>query len=149
MARTPSERTDAHWTKIAPLLPQPTGSPRGGPRPSPNRPVCEGSLWSLRTGARGQDLPARFPAPSTCWRRLRGWEEHGVWLKAWRAFFAQLEAPGPLDWAEAFADSRCAPAKTGARRSARRSGGKARRGWWWSTAKVFLWETSWHRRPQP
>jgi transposase len=149
MARKHSELTDAHWTKIAPLLPQPKASRRGGPKPIPNRPVFEGILWLLRTGARWQDLPERFPSPSTCWRRLRGWEERGVWLKAWRAFLAQLDAQGQLDWAEAFADGSFAPAKKGVPRSARPSGGKARSGWWWSTAKVFLWETSWTRRPRP
>src|SRR5712664_103804 len=28
----------------------------------------------------------RVPLASTCWRRLRDWEEQGVWLKIWRAF---------------------------------------------------------------
>jgi transposase len=86
MASKPSELTEAQWTKIAPLLPEPKASRRGGPKPIPNRPVFEGILWILRAGARWQDLPERFPSPSTCRRRLRGWEEHGVWRKAWRAF---------------------------------------------------------------
>ena len=149
MSRHDSELTDEQWDKIAPLLPEPTPSPRGGPTPTPNRPCFEGILWLLRTGARWKDLPPQYPSPSTCWRRLRDWEEQGIWLKAWRAFLAQLDAQGQLAWAEAFADGSFAPAKKGGRRSARPSGGKARSGWWWSTAKVFLWETSWNLRPQP
>jgi transposase len=113
MARDQSELTDAQWEKIAPLLPERKASPRGGPKPIPNWPVFEGILWLLRSGARWQDLPARFPSPSTCWRRLRGWEEQDVWLKAWRPFLAQLDAQGQLEWSEAFADGSFAPAKNG------------------------------------
>src|SRR3712207_3373176 len=148
MAREQSELTDAQWGKVAPLLPELKASPRGGPKPIPNRPVFEGILWMLRAGARWQDLPKRFPSPSTCWRRLRDWEEQGVWVKAWRAFFVQLDAQGQLDWAEAFADGSFAPAKKGGRASGTRSVARARSGWWGSTAKVFLWETSWTRRPR-
>src|SRR5215475_3916526 len=149
MARHTSELTDTQWTKIAPLLPEPQASPRGSPTPKPNRPCLEGILWILRTGARWQDLPERFPSPSTCWRRLRGWEEQGVWVKAWRTFLAQLDARGQLDWGETFADGSFAPAKKGGPKSARPNAARARSGWWWSTAKVFLWETSWNRRPPP
>ena len=148
MAREQSELTDAQWEKLAPLLPELKASPSGGPKPIPNRPVFEGILWVLRSGARWQDLPARFPSPSTCWRRLRDWEAQGVWLKAWRVFLAQLDAQGQLDWAETFADGSFAPAKKGGPASGRPHGARVRSGWWRSTAKVFLWETSWTRRPQ-
>ena len=130
MAREQSELTDAQWRKVAPLLPEPKASPRGGPKPIPNRPVFEGILWILRTGARWQDLPARFPSPSTCWRRLRDWEEQGVWLKAWRAFLAQLDGQGQLDWSEAFADGSFAPAKKGGPVSGKPNVARARSGWW-------------------
>jgi transposase len=148
MAREQSELTDAQWEKIAPLLPELTASPRGGPQPISNRPVFEGLLWRLRSGARWQDLPARFPSPRTCWRRVRGWEEPDVRLKAWRALLAQLDAQGQREWAEALADGSFAPAKKGEQGSGRPNAARARSGWWWSTARVFLWETSWTRRPQ-
>jgi hypothetical protein len=38
------------WEKLAPLLPEPEASPKGGPKPVPNRPVVEGILWVLRNG---------------------------------------------------------------------------------------------------
>ena len=140
--------TDEQWKRIEPLLPPLPVSSKGGHPWTPNRPVLEGILWILRTGARWQDLPDRYPSPSTCWRRLKRWEEHGVWLDLWRAFLATLDERKQLDWSEAFADGSFAPAKKGGPGSAKRSAGKAQSGWWWSTAKVFLWESTWTRRPR-
>lgn len=148
MSRHESELTDAQWVYIAPLLPEVKASPKGGPKPIPNRPVFEGILWVLRSGVRWKDLPDRYPSPSTCWRRLRAWEEQDVWLKAWRALLKQLDERGQLDWAETFADGSFAPAKKGGPVSAKPNVERVRSGWWWSTAKVFLWETTWNRRPR-
>ena len=111
MAKQRSELTDEQWAVIAPLLPEPKASSRGGPRPIPNRPVFEGILWVLRTGARWKDMPDRFPSYSTCRRRLIEWEEQDVWLKAWRALLGQLDERGQLQWDEA---GSFAPAKKGA-----------------------------------
>jgi transposase len=148
MARDPSELTAAPWEQIAPLLLELQASPGGGPTPMPHRPGFEGLLGILRTGARWPELPEQCPSPSTCGRRLRDWEAQGVWRKGWRAFFAQLEAHGRLDWAETLADGSFAPANTGGPASGRPHVARGRRGWWWSTATVFLGETSWTRRPR-
>jgi transposase len=134
--------SDEQWARLEPLLPK-TRS-RGRPW-ADNRQVLEGILWVLKTGARWRDLPKEYPSPSTCWRRLRQWEEQGVWLKIWRQFLSELDQRGKLDWSEAFLDGSFVPAKKGASALAKPSGAKARSGWWWSTAKVFLWETDWSR----
>ena len=149
MARHKPELTDAQWAKIEPLLPPMRRSPKGGRRPIGNRRCFEGILWVLRSGARWKDLPASYPSPSTCWRRLRDWEDQGVWLAIWRAFLAELDEKGQLDWAETFADGSFAPAKKGAPVSERPNVERVRSGWWWSTAKVFLSETTWTRPPRP
>jgi len=78
MARTGPLLTEAQWKKIAPLLPKPPRHRRGGRPWIENRRVLEGILWILRSGARWQDLPEKYPHPSTCWRRLWDWEEQGV-----------------------------------------------------------------------
>ena len=90
MARSGPLLTEAQWTKIAPLLPKPPRQRKGGRPWIENRRVLERILWILRSGARWQDLPEKYPHPSTCWRRLRDWEEQGVWLKIWRAFLSEL-----------------------------------------------------------
>lgn len=129
--------TEKQWENIKPHLPELRS--RGRPWRS-TRECLEGILWILRTGARWQDLPGRYPSPSTCWRRLKMWTEQGVWLKVWRAFLGELDERGQLDWSEAFLDATFIPAKKGGRAWERRNVGKAQRLWYWQTARVFLWE---------
>jgi len=140
--------TDPQWEKIRPLLPKLPRRRQGGRPRAPDRKVLEGILWILRSGARWQDLPDEFPHPSTCWRRLRDWEEQGIWLNIWRAFLSELNERQQLKWSESFLDGSFAPAKKGALRSEKPAGGKARSGWWWSTARVFLWETTFTLHPR-
>jgi len=128
---------DEQWAKIGPLLPKLEGGPKGGRPWAENRACFEGILWVLRTGARWQDLPERYPSPPTCWRRLRRWEEDGTWTRVWRAFLGELDAGGLLDWNEAFIDASFAPAKEGASRSGRPGRERGRSGWWWRTVREF------------
>ena len=148
MRRYGAPLTDAQGEEIRPLLPRPRKQRRGGRPRADDRKVLEGILWILRSGARWQDLPECYPHPSTCWRRLRDWEEQGVWLKIWRAFLAELNERQPLKGSEAFLDGSFAPAKKGARESEKPSGVRGRSGWWGSRARVFLWETSLALRPR-
>ncbi len=134
MARSGPLLTEVQWKKIAPLLPKPRKHRKGGRPWIDNRRVLEGILWILRSGARWQDLPEEYPHPSTCWRRLRDWEEQGVWMKVWRAFLSELNERQQLKWSESFLDGSFAPAKKGAAESEKPSGARGRSGWWWSTA---------------
>jgi transposase len=145
MARCGPLLTEAQWKEIAPLLPE----HRKGGRPwIENRRVLGGILRILRSGARWQDLREEFPHPSTCCRRLRDGEEQGVWLKVWRAFLSELNQRQQLNWSESFLDGSFAPAKKGAVESEKPSGAAGRSGCWWSTAAVFLWETSFALHPR-
>src|SRR5437879_11611956 len=100
MARSGPLLTEAQWKKIAPLLPKPPKHRQGGRPWIESRRVLEGILWILRSGARWQDLPEKYPHPSTCWRRLRDWDEQGVWLNIWRAFLSELNERQQLNWSE-------------------------------------------------
>ncbi len=148
MAKERWKLTGQQWKKIEKLLPKPRPGKKGGRPWADNRKVFEGILWILRTGAPWADLPKRYPSPSTCWRRLKLWEEQDIWLQAWRAFLSELDAKGQLDWSESFVDGSFAPAKKGVNVLVRPRGAKARSGWWRSTAKVFLLETTWTLRPR-
>lgn len=138
--------TETVWERIGPLLP-----PRntfGRPRCT-DRDVLEGILWVLKTGARWRDLPKTLPSGPTCWRRLRDWEEDGIWDAVWLAFIRTLDEQQTLDWEECFIDGSFAPAKKGGSASERRNVAREQSGWWWRTARVFLWEAPWRaRRPQ-
>jgi len=71
---------------------------------------------------------------------LRDWHEAGVLKDMWRAFLSELDAEGILDWEETFVDATFIPAKKGARPSEKRREARERNTWWWSMARVFLWE---------
>jgi len=136
--------TNEQWELVEALLPPPRQRPdRRGRPPAPHRACFEGILWILQTGAAWRFLPEEFPSPSTCWRRLKQWEEEGVWLQAWRTLPGALDQEGLLKWDEAFLDGSFAPAKKGALPSGKPSGARARSGWYWSTVKVFRWEFGW------
>jgi transposase len=133
--------TEEQWDLIGPLLPEPKRRKDGRGRPPvANRSCLEGILWILQTGAAWRFLPDEYPSPSTCWRRLKSWEEQGVWLKAWRTLLGTLDENGLLRWDEAFLDGSFAPAKKGAMQSEKRSVVKVQSGWYWETVKVFRWE---------
>jgi len=144
MKRRQKLLTEEQWALIGPLLPEPKRRKDGRGRPAvSNRRCLEGILWILQTGAAWHFLPDEYPSPSTCWRRLKQWEEQGVWLKAWRTLLGVLDERGLLKWDEAFLDGSFAPAKKGAMGLAKPSAAKAQSGWYWETVKVFRWEFGW------
>jgi transposase len=107
--------TDAQWAILQPLLP--SRSRTGRPRADDRR-TLEAILYVLKTGCRWRDLPREYGAPVTAWRRLRRWEEEGVWERIWRTILSLLSAQGKLDWKAAFLDGSFVPAKRGDLRSA-------------------------------
>src|SRR5471032_324009 len=74
---------DELWKRIEPLLPKPKARREKYPgrKPVPDRAALSGIVFVLRTGLRWRDLPAEMGCGSgvTCWRRLRDWQEVGVW----------------------------------------------------------------------
>jgi transposase len=136
--------TDEQWELVEPMLPPPRRRRDNRGRPwASNRACFEGILWILQTGAAWRLLPDEFPSPSTCWRRLKQWEDEGVWLNAWRRLLRALDEEGLLRWDETFLDGSFAPAKKGARPSPKPSAARGRSGWYRSTVRVFRWEFGW------
>jgi transposase len=103
--------TRAPWEALCAHLPQPKAAPRGGRPRVDDRRCREGIRW---TGAPWSALPRRYGSPSTCWRRLKHWEETGGLLTLWRAFLAQLNDQQKLRWDECVAEGSFVPAKKGA-----------------------------------
>lgn len=148
MARTQQFVTDKMWEMIEPHLPRLPRTDKGGRPWRSDRECLEGILWVLRSGARWKDLPERYPSPSTCWRRLQLWEEREVWLNIWRAYLEQLDEKGRLIWEETFGDGTFIAAKKGAIASGKPNAERVRSLWWWSMARVFLWEFNLPRLPR-
>ena len=113
-----TELIDEHWESLQPLLPP--RQKRGRPR-ADDRKTLNGILYVLRTGCRWEDVPHEYGSPSTCWRRLRAWEENGTWEKIWRVLLSLLDDQNKLRWEKAFLDGSFVPAKKGDMRSARPS----------------------------
>lgn len=140
MARTTWFLKDGQWKKLEPMLPNTAPGKKGGRPWQAKRLVMEGILYVLQSGARWRDLPERYPILATCWRRLRLWEDLGIWLDIWRALLAGLDDKRYLNWEETFADGSFTPAKKGGFMSEKPSAAKVLSGWWWPVAKVFLLE---------
>ena len=116
--------TDEQWERIEPHLPRRRENPRGGRPWANDRRALEGILWILWTGSQWSELPRdRYPSASTCWRRLKEWEEDGTLKNLWRAFPAQLNEQQRVRWDECFADGTFIAAK---KRGAK--AGKTKRG---------------------
>jgi transposase len=58
-------------------------------------------------------MPRCYGSPIPCWRRLRKWQEEGVWEGIWRVLLASLDEQGRLAWQLAFLDGTFVAAKKG------------------------------------
>jgi transposase len=120
---------DELWALLAPLLPEHKAKPgkRGRP-PVDDRAALTGILFVLKSGIPWEMLPVEMGCGSgmTCWRRLRDWQQAGVWKRLHEILLARLQQAEAIDWSRASVDSvfvRAKGAKKGgrlARRSARR-----------------------------
>jgi transposase len=68
----------------------------------------------LRSGARWQDLPGRFPPYQTCHRRFQQWVKDGTLRRVVEALAEDLRTRGDLDLTECFIDGTFVIAKKGA-----------------------------------
>jgi transposase len=99
--------SDELWEVIEPLLPPPGAKPKGGrPRVS-DRAALTGILFVLRSGIPWSMLPQELGcgSPMTCWRRLRAWQEAGIWEKIRRVLLVRLRAADRIQWERAVVDS--------------------------------------------
>jgi transposase len=106
-ARKPWEVEDGLWERIEPLLPVVVRNCRHpGRKRLDNRKVLCGILFVLYTGIRWEFLPQElgFGSGMTCWRRLRDWNDAGVWQRLHEVLLAELRAADLLDFSGAAVD---------------------------------------------
>ena len=78
----------------------------------------------------------------TCWRRLKEWQEAGVWKRIHHELLDWLGETNQIDWSRAALDSASVPAKKGANspgRIRRTEANRARNATLWSKPKASRW----------
>lgn len=112
---------DDLWMIVEPLLPPEPPKPKGGRPRVPDRACLTGIIFVLKTGIPWEQLPQELGCGSgmTCWRRLRDWQQAGVWERLHRALLDRLGEVDRIDWERACLDSASIPAKKGVPRPGR------------------------------
>lgn len=129
---------DDLWAAFEPLLPPEPLKPKGGRPRCDDRAALAGIIFVLRSGIPWEMLPREMGCSGmTCWRRLRDWQEAGVWAGLHRVLLECLQDAGHLDWSRASLDSASVSAKRGEPkpvRTRRIAANRARSAILWSTA---------------
>ena len=100
--------SDELWELIEPLIPKVRRRHRfAGRKRLDDRRVLTGILFVLRTGIPWEYLPQEMGCGSgmTCWRRLREWQQAGVWQQLHELLLAKLQKAERIDWSRAAIDS--------------------------------------------
>jgi len=98
---------DGLWDLITLLLPSVTPKPKGGRPRLSDRACLNGIVFILRSGIPWEMLPQEMGCGSgmTCWRRLRDWQQAGIWDLIHFVLLNWLSRYGKIDWSCAVVDS--------------------------------------------
>jgi transposase len=98
---------DDLWGRLEPFLtPKPRRSRFPGRKPLDNRKALTGILFVLKTGIAWEDLPQELGCGCgmSCWRRLREWQQTGVWRILQQLLRAKLPDAQKIDWSRTDTD---------------------------------------------
>lgn len=117
--------TDDLWQLIEPLLPRRHARHRdrrrrGGRARLDDRRVLSGIVFVLKTGLPWEYLPQEMGCECgmTCWRRLRDWNDAGVWRRLHQTLLDRLNAADKIDWSRGIVDSASVRAMHGGKKQA-------------------------------
>jgi transposase len=116
------ELPDRQWARIEPLLPHRTHHGEAGHPFNDHRPIVNGILWILHTGAPWRDLPERYGPWETVYYRFNRWRKDGTWSRVVTSLLDELDDKGQIDhdlWCIDGSVIRASRAAAGARKSAR------------------------------
>jgi transposase len=91
------ELTDWQWEQIAPFFPDPYHHGGAGRPWKEHRPLVNGILWHLHTGAPWPDTPERYGPWQTVYDRFNRWRKDGTWAKILDTLLLRLDQAGFID----------------------------------------------------
>ena len=98
------EVRDEVWEVVEPLLPSVAPAATGRPR-VPDRVAFNAIVFVLVTGIAWRFVPRELGCSGvTAWRRLRDWQQAGVWERLHQTLLDRLNAAGAIDWSAAVVD---------------------------------------------
>jgi len=88
--------TDAQWERIRGFFPDRYHHGGRGHPWKDHRPLVNGILWHLHTGAPWPDTPRRYGPWQTIYDRFNRWRQDGTWAKILDALLLQLDRAGVI-----------------------------------------------------
>ena len=91
---------DDLWEAVEPRLPKEPAKPKDGRARIPDRAAFVVIDFVLGTGCPWRSLPKELGCGSgvTCWRRLRDWQEAGVWQRLPERLLNWLGDEAAINW---------------------------------------------------
>lgn len=88
---------DVLWARLAPLLVVSKPRKKSGRPRTADRPLFNGVIWILRTGAQWKEMPPEFGPKSTVHERFQEWVQTGAFARAWTLVLAEYDECVGLD----------------------------------------------------